>query len=80
MVYSPDQVKLKYVVQFSVEGDKVKEFSPFIPTDTAEFPTPMQGEPAKSLGERFLCRLAVSVSVIASHHRYTDCLTSSPKG
>uniref|UniRef100_A0A3Q4BV00 Poly [ADP-ribose] polymerase n=1 Tax=Mola mola TaxID=94237 RepID=A0A3Q4BV00_MOLML len=30
VVYSPDQVKLKYVVQFSIEGDKLKEFSPDI--------------------------------------------------
>lgn len=30
MVYSPDQVKLKYVVQFSLEGDKLKEFTPSI--------------------------------------------------
>ncbi|XP_023286599.1 poly [ADP-ribose] polymerase 4 isoform X2 [Seriola lalandi dorsalis] len=30
VVYSPDQVKLKYVVQFSIEGDQLKEFSPTI--------------------------------------------------
>ncbi|XP_071338341.1 protein mono-ADP-ribosyltransferase PARP4 isoform X2 [Trachinotus anak] len=30
VVYSPDQVKLKYVVQFSIEGDQLKEFSPEI--------------------------------------------------
>ncbi|XP_044072757.1 protein mono-ADP-ribosyltransferase PARP4 isoform X2 [Siniperca chuatsi] len=32
VVYSPDQVKLKYVVQFSIEGDQLKEFSPAIDT------------------------------------------------
>ena len=32
VVYSPDQVKLKYVVQFSVEGEQLKEFSPAIDT------------------------------------------------
>uniref|UniRef100_A0A8C9XQN8 Poly [ADP-ribose] polymerase n=1 Tax=Sander lucioperca TaxID=283035 RepID=A0A8C9XQN8_SANLU len=32
VVYSPDQVKLKYVVQFSVEGEQLKEFSPAINT------------------------------------------------
>ncbi|KAM9347781.1 protein mono-ADP-ribosyltransferase PARP4 [Symphorus nematophorus] len=32
VVYSPDQVKLKYVVQFSIEGDQLKEFSPAINT------------------------------------------------
>lgn len=32
VVYNPDQVKLKYVVQFSVEGDQLKEFSPPVNT------------------------------------------------
>uniref|UniRef100_A0A3Q1GJ99 Poly [ADP-ribose] polymerase n=1 Tax=Acanthochromis polyacanthus TaxID=80966 RepID=A0A3Q1GJ99_9TELE len=32
VVYSPDQVKLKYVVQFSIEGDLPKDFSPDINT------------------------------------------------
>ncbi|XP_029981428.1 protein mono-ADP-ribosyltransferase PARP4 [Sphaeramia orbicularis] len=32
VVYSPDQVKLKYVVQFSVQGDQQKNFSPNITT------------------------------------------------
>ncbi|XP_074513896.1 LOW QUALITY PROTEIN: protein mono-ADP-ribosyltransferase PARP4 [Sebastes fasciatus] len=32
VVYSPDQVKLKYVVQYSLEGDQLKEFSPAIDT------------------------------------------------
>ncbi|MED6238228.1 hypothetical protein ATANTOWER_013523, partial [Ataeniobius toweri] len=30
VVYSPDQVKIKYVVQFRVEGDQQKDFSPII--------------------------------------------------
>ncbi|XP_034741908.1 protein mono-ADP-ribosyltransferase PARP4 [Etheostoma cragini] len=34
VVYSPDQVKLKYVVQFSVEGEQLKDFSPAINTST----------------------------------------------
>ncbi|KAM7380147.1 hypothetical protein PAMP_003460 [Pampus punctatissimus] len=32
VVYSPDQVKLKYIVQFSINGDKLQEFSPSINT------------------------------------------------
>ncbi|XP_034549459.1 protein mono-ADP-ribosyltransferase PARP4 isoform X8 [Notolabrus celidotus] len=32
VVYSPDQVKLKYVVQFSIEGDELKEFCPEVST------------------------------------------------
>lgn len=32
VVYSPEQVKLKYVVQFSIDGDQIKEFSPAINT------------------------------------------------
>lgn len=39
VVYSPDQVKLKYVVQFSVEGEQLKEFSPAINT-SAELGVP----------------------------------------
>ncbi|KAM6969967.1 protein mono-ADP-ribosyltransferase PARP4 [Aplochiton taeniatus] len=39
VVYSPDQVKLKYVVQFSVEEDQLKEFSPAIDT-SSELPPP----------------------------------------
>ncbi|XP_053184264.1 protein mono-ADP-ribosyltransferase PARP4 [Scomber japonicus] len=32
VVYSPDQVKLKYVVQFSISGDQLQEFRPSINT------------------------------------------------
>eukprot|EP00064_Thunnus_orientalis_P008537 superscaffoldBa00001022_g8560 len=32
VVYSPDQVKLNYVVQFSINGDQMQEFSPSINT------------------------------------------------
>ncbi|XP_019715609.1 poly [ADP-ribose] polymerase 4, partial [Hippocampus comes] len=32
VVYSPDQVKLKYVVQFSTDGDQLKAFNPAIDT------------------------------------------------
>ncbi|XP_029936866.1 protein mono-ADP-ribosyltransferase PARP4 isoform X2 [Myripristis murdjan] len=39
VVYSPDQVRLKYVVQFSVDEDQLKEFSPSIDT-SAELPQP----------------------------------------
>uniref|UniRef100_UPI003AAC9FB8 protein mono-ADP-ribosyltransferase PARP4 n=1 Tax=Centroberyx gerrardi TaxID=166262 RepID=UPI003AAC9FB8 len=39
VVYSPDQVKLKYVVQFSVDEDQLKDFSPSIDT-SAELPPP----------------------------------------
>ncbi|XP_039870516.1 protein mono-ADP-ribosyltransferase PARP4-like isoform X1 [Simochromis diagramma] len=30
VVYSPDQVKLKYVVQFSIQGDQLKAFTPAV--------------------------------------------------
>nr|XP_046259946.1 protein mono-ADP-ribosyltransferase PARP4 [Scatophagus argus] len=43
VVYSPDQVKLKYVIQFSVEGDQLKEFSPAIVT-SAEPGLPSSGQ------------------------------------
>ncbi|MEQ2217674.1 hypothetical protein XENOCAPTIV_018514, partial [Xenoophorus captivus] len=45
LVYSPDQVKIKYVVQFRVEGDQQKDFSPIISL-TAE-----PSQPAVDLGE-----------------------------
>ncbi|KAM6955132.1 protein mono-ADP-ribosyltransferase PARP4 [Lycodopsis pacificus] len=40
VVYSPDQVKLKYVVQFSIEGDRLKEFSPAVDTSAQPAPPP----------------------------------------
>lgn len=43
MVYSTDQVKLKYVVQFSIEGDLRKDFSPDI-TKTDELCLPPSGQ------------------------------------
>lgn len=45
VVYSPDQVKLKYVVQLSVEGDQLKEFSPPVIT------SPELGLPSSDQGE-----------------------------
>lgn len=45
VVYSPDQVKLKYVVQFSMEGDQLKEFSPDVVTSAEPcLPSSDQGE------------------------------------
>lgn len=45
VVYSPDQVKLKYVVQFSIEGDQLKEFSPAVSTSAEpSLPSSDQGE------------------------------------
>ncbi|KAM4608690.1 protein mono-ADP-ribosyltransferase PARP4 [Polymixia lowei] len=39
VVYRPEQVKLKYVVQFSVEDDQLKDFHPSIDT-SSELPKP----------------------------------------
>lgn len=45
VVYSPDQVKLKYVVQFSMEGEQQKEFRPAINTSAEPcLPSSDQGE------------------------------------
>lgn len=45
VVYSPDQVKLKYVVQFSTEGDELKEFSPAVVTSAEPcLPSAVQGD------------------------------------
>lgn len=45
VVYRPEQVRLKYVVQFCMEGDQLKEFSPTVST-TAQpcLPSTVQGE------------------------------------
>lgn len=44
MVYSPDQVKLKYVVRFSVDGEQLKEFRPAVDTSITELEQQTQGE------------------------------------
>uniref|UniRef100_A0AAQ5Y9D9 Poly [ADP-ribose] polymerase n=1 Tax=Amphiprion ocellaris TaxID=80972 RepID=A0AAQ5Y9D9_AMPOC len=44
VVYSPDQVKLKYVVQFSIEGDQPKDFSPAINTSAETTKPPSDRE------------------------------------
>lgn len=44
VVYSPDQVKLKYVVQFSREGEQLKTFTPEIK---------MSEEPSSDPGKTF---------------------------
>ncbi|XP_030580308.1 protein mono-ADP-ribosyltransferase PARP4-like [Archocentrus centrarchus] len=43
VVYSPDQVQLKYVVQFSIEGEQLKDFTPAMST-LAELCLPSSGE------------------------------------
>ncbi|KAA8593039.1 hypothetical protein FQN60_018494 [Etheostoma spectabile] len=54
VVYSPDQVKLKYVVQFSVEGEQLKEFSPAINTsDELGLPSEDQQETECVLDDGF---------------------------
>ncbi|CAG08214.1 unnamed protein product [Tetraodon nigroviridis] len=40
VVYSPGQVRLKYVVRFSMEGDQLKEFSPSVSTSAQPLPPP----------------------------------------
>uniref|UniRef100_A0A3B3BZ84 Poly [ADP-ribose] polymerase n=1 Tax=Oryzias melastigma TaxID=30732 RepID=A0A3B3BZ84_ORYME len=40
VVYSPDQVKLKYVVRFSVDGEQLKEFRPPDEEQTEEVKNP----------------------------------------
>lgn len=40
VVYSPDQVKLKYVVQFSIDGDQLKPFNPAIDTSAESYLPP----------------------------------------
>ncbi|XP_022596628.1 poly [ADP-ribose] polymerase 4 [Seriola dumerili] len=51
VVYSPDQVKLKYVVQFSIEGDQLKEFSPTINTSAEPCLPPSDQTPSLDLDD-----------------------------
>lgn len=45
VVYSPDQVRLRYVVRFSMEGDQLREFSPAVSTSAEPLlPPAVQGE------------------------------------
>ncbi|XP_049451030.1 protein mono-ADP-ribosyltransferase PARP4 isoform X2 [Epinephelus fuscoguttatus] len=50
VVYSPDQVQLKYVVQFTMKNDQLKEFSPAIDT-SAELLRPLKTNAQESLLE-----------------------------
>ncbi|CAJ1079037.1 protein mono-ADP-ribosyltransferase PARP4 isoform X1 [Xyrichtys novacula] len=49
VVYSPDQVKLKYVVKFSLKDDKLKEFSPDV--NISAEPCPPSTKQELSAGE-----------------------------
>uniref|UniRef100_A0A673WRN9 Poly [ADP-ribose] polymerase n=1 Tax=Salmo trutta TaxID=8032 RepID=A0A673WRN9_SALTR len=40
VVYSPEQVRLQYVVQFRLEEDQLKDFQPTIDTSSTELPLP----------------------------------------
>lgn len=55
VVYSPGQVRLKYVVRFSLEGDQLKEFSPSVSTSAQPLPPPaVQGEYCTPAGRRVI--------------------------
>uniref|UniRef100_A0A4W5P683 Poly [ADP-ribose] polymerase n=1 Tax=Hucho hucho TaxID=62062 RepID=A0A4W5P683_9TELE len=41
VVYSPEQVRLQYVVQFRLEEDQLKDFQPTIDTSSIELPLPI---------------------------------------
>uniref|UniRef100_A0A673WQM3 Poly [ADP-ribose] polymerase n=1 Tax=Salmo trutta TaxID=8032 RepID=A0A673WQM3_SALTR len=41
VVYSPEQVRLQYVVQFRLEEDQLKDFQPTIDTSSTELPLPV---------------------------------------
>lgn len=50
VVFNPEQVRLKYVVRFSVEGDQLKEFSPDVNTTDEPFPPPaVHGENCRTI-------------------------------
>lgn len=41
VVYSPEQVRLQYMVQFRLEEDQLKDFQPTIDTSSTELPLPV---------------------------------------
>ncbi|KAJ8013107.1 hypothetical protein DPEC_G00049850 [Dallia pectoralis] len=51
VVYSPEQVRLNYVVQFRLEGDNCKDFLPNIDTSATELPLPVFPSDVLSGGE-----------------------------
>uniref|UniRef100_A0A8C7VSN5 Poly [ADP-ribose] polymerase n=1 Tax=Oncorhynchus mykiss TaxID=8022 RepID=A0A8C7VSN5_ONCMY len=51
VVYSPEQVRLQYVVQFRLEEDRLKDFQPTIDTSSTELPLPVSPSDLLSCGE-----------------------------
>uniref|UniRef100_A0A4W5P9S4 Poly [ADP-ribose] polymerase n=1 Tax=Hucho hucho TaxID=62062 RepID=A0A4W5P9S4_9TELE len=51
VVYSPEQVRLQYVVQFRLEEDQLKDFQPTIDTSSIELPLPISPSDLLSYGE-----------------------------
>nr|XP_046221824.1 protein mono-ADP-ribosyltransferase PARP4 isoform X3 [Oncorhynchus gorbuscha] len=51
VVYSPEQVRLQYVVQFRLEEDQLKNFQPTIDTSSTELPLPVSPSDLLSCGE-----------------------------
>ncbi|XP_071197270.1 protein mono-ADP-ribosyltransferase PARP4 isoform X4 [Salvelinus alpinus] len=51
VVYSPEQVRLQYVVQFRLEEDQLKDFQPTIDTSSTELPLPVSPSDLLSCGE-----------------------------
>ncbi|MEQ2177756.1 hypothetical protein GOODEAATRI_006842 [Goodea atripinnis] len=71
VVYSPDQVKIKYVVQFRVEGDQQKDFSPIINL-TAE-----PSQPAVDLGHYYVFVKYTNQSSVPIEAKYVFPLDDS---
>ncbi|XP_045062443.1 protein mono-ADP-ribosyltransferase PARP4 isoform X2 [Coregonus clupeaformis] len=51
VVYSPEQVRLQYVVQFRLEEDQLKDFQPTIDTSSTVLPLPVSPSDLVSCGE-----------------------------
>lgn len=63
VVYSPDQVKLKYVVQFSVEGDQLKEFNPDVNTSAGmRLPSSDRDEQGISKNQKGIVLLRIKIT------------------
>lgn len=70
MVYSPDQVKLKYVVLFNMEGDRKWESGDSVDIEEVESPSP----PAEGKSAKCSRLGALPSGGLASQcHCYTGC-------
>uniref|UniRef100_A0A8C6TK18 Poly [ADP-ribose] polymerase n=1 Tax=Neogobius melanostomus TaxID=47308 RepID=A0A8C6TK18_9GOBI len=68
VVYSPDQVKLKYVVQLSSQGDELKSFTPGI----VQSDEPLSGQQIPLQAVHVKCKLVDLLAQVIIFQKYTN--------